>query len=425
MNITIQKTKVRRKRAYCVVQPLPPVTINGKTKYPVHRTYFKTEPEAKNEKKRLEEQVANTGQVWLELPGQEKNRIIQALRLAEQNGMDILAVLEGHTVEVRSYSPKLKDVRDKLVETLKNGNRSLRYLDGLKTVLDQFIKGREEQAIDKVTAEDVERHLNSKNVESRSTIRARLSRLFNFAKAKKWMRDNPCSELVSVKIEKPKPRIFSPEELDRALAFLSRPQAVTKTVTRKNKGGRGCNEGKRSVKQETVTYEQTQTVDYRHALPWFILSTGAGLRPEEAEWITRDQINFDEGWVAVEKTKRRQRRVVYPRPEVMAALKWSLEENGGELPINHETRLNACAKVRASLGWTEWYKDVTRHSGASNLLATYHAEDIADALGNSVKILLQDYKALVTRAQAERFWQTWAKLSAQSAIMVVADQKPA
>jgi hypothetical protein len=72
------------------------------------------------------------------------------------------------------------------------------------------------------------------------------------------------------------------------------------------------------------------TVSYAHAFPWWILSTGCGLRPEEADAIPRQQINFTEGWVQVIDSKQRNRpRTVYPRPEAMHALEWALE-NGGE-----------------------------------------------------------------------------------------------
>jgi len=46
------------------------------------------------------------------------------------------------------------------------------------------------------------------------------------------------------------------------------------------------------------------------AFAWFVLTSFAGLRPEEAEKTSWHHINFDEGWVRVEAqtTKVRQRR---------------------------------------------------------------------------------------------------------------------
>jgi len=59
--------------------------------------------------------------------------------------------------------------------------------------------------------------------------------------------------------------------------------------------------------------------EWTRALPWFLLSTFCGLRPEEALQTTHSDIHFDEGWIKVEAqtTKVRQRRIVYPKSEAL------------------------------------------------------------------------------------------------------------
>jgi hypothetical protein len=134
------------------------------------------------------------------------------------------------------------------------------------------------------------------------------------------------------------------------------------------------------------------------------------LRPEEAEKVEPGQINYTEGWVRVEISKVLQRRVVYPKPEVMAALKWSLE-NGGRLPLHPLARKRVLHRLREHLGWKVWHKDVTRHSAASYWLADCQsAAAVAESLGNSEKVLKRHYKALVTKEQAKDFWAAWAQL---------------
>ena len=62
--------------------------------------------------------------------------------------------------------------------------------------------------------------------------------------------------------------------------------------------------------------------------------------------------------------------------------------------------------LRAVLGWKAWKHDCTRHTAASNWLAECRsAADVATSLGNSETVLRKHYMALVTKKDAEKFWQ--------------------
>ena len=68
-----------------------------------------------------------------------------------------------------------------------------------------------------------------------------------------------------------------------------------------------------------------------------------------------------------------------------------------------------CNKFKAELAWPKWKKDVTRHSAATYMLATSSsAAAVATTLGNSETILKRHYLTLVTRADAQTFWKTFA-----------------
>jgi site-specific recombinase XerD len=162
-----------------------------------------------------------------------------------------------------------------------------------------LFKGLEEQRMDQVSLPQVETILQAKSLASRSTVRARLSTLFEFALRKRYRADNPCKLVEKVFYHKPPPQVFTIAQVKLAVKWL-RAKAP-------------------------------------HGLAWFALSTFCGLRPEEAEQtVPKRDIDFNEGLIRVEKqtTKVRQRRVVYPRPEAMAFLKWALSKKaGGGLPI--------------------------------------------------------------------------------------------
>jgi integrase len=243
-------------------------------------------------------------------------------------------------------------------------------------VLNQFARGRETVPIDKFTLADVEKFLDSKSLQYRATVRGKLSTLFNFCVRRGYRLDNPCSRLEPIKVTKAPPQIFT-------------------------------------VKQFATAAEWFKS-DQPKGLSWFALATLCGLRPEEAEKTTEADIHFKEGFVKVEAqtTKVRQRRVVYPKPEAMAFLEWSLK-NGGVLPIGKAARMKIISGrkskypgLRHALDFTAWPKDITRHTAASYWLASDgSAAHVADMLGNSERVLKRDYKALVTRAEAVEFWR--------------------
>ena len=63
------------------------------------------------------------------------------------------------------------------------------------------------------------------------------------------------------------------------------------------------------------------------------------------------------------------------------------------------------------LGFTDWPKDVLRHSCASYLMALWQdAGRVAAELGKSVNILLRHYRELVRKEDAERFWRIVPRL---------------
>ena len=143
------------------------------------------------------------------------------------------------------------------------------------------------------------------------------------------------------------------------------------------------------------------------AFGWFVLTTFAGLRPEEAEKTSWKEIDFQEGWIRVEAqtTKVRQRRVVYPHATALLWLQRA-KERSAELPIARQPRRRAIRGLRNLLGFAKWPKDVTRHSAATYWLAeTGNAAQIASALGHSENVLRKNYMALVTKNEAQEFWQ--------------------
>ena len=330
------------------------------------RSYQKSKQDAEFEAKRIQGEKEDSGSAWMDLPPRERQRLMMAWQAAKDRGLDLYELATG-TVTTKTDSVTLAKAIEQLLEAKQTAGRSGDYIAGLRINLGQFSKGRGGAKVDALSLGDVEAFLDTKAVASRSTLRSRLSTLFRFAVRRGWRTDNPCDRLEVVTVPHQPPAILTVDQTRTALNWL-RDSAP-------------------------------------HALPWFILSTFAGLRPEEAEKTRREDIHEQEGWIKVEAqtSKVRQRRLVYPLPCVMRALVGSLE--AGQLPIPSSTRRRALRGLRGKLGLPVWPKDLTRHTGASNWLAhCQSAAQVAESLGHSEMVLRRNYKALVTTEEAKQFF---------------------
>jgi len=353
--------------------------IRGQTKWAVHRiesgkrkrSFFDSKKAADAEASVLRSQQADVGDVWLTLPAAERQRLMQVHHEAQKLGVDLADLLADWKRAPRSTgaSPPLESVIAELLAAKAAAGRSPRYSVTLSIPLNQFAKGRERAAIASFGLRDVEQFLDSKGIHSRSTVRARLSTLFRFAVRRGYRPDNPCDRLEAVRVVKTPPTVLSIVQTKSCLDWLD------------------CKNPR--------------------AFAWFVLTTFAGLRPEEAEQTSWNEINFEEGWIRVEAqtTKVRQRRVVYPHATAMLWLRRARERKS-ELPLARQPRRRAIRSLRTLLGFAKWPKDVTRHSAASYWLAdSGQAAQIASALGHSESVLRKNYMALVTKTEAQKFWQ--------------------
>lgn len=332
--------------------------VNGKRV----RTFYATQQEAEAEAARIRVSMADTEEEWRQLTKADRDRIMAAWQEAQRRNVDLLkATMVADPREVPGDGPALGKVIDWLVNDKRQANRSPEYVDNLDLILGQFRRGREMTPFGLITVKDVSDYLASKKLASRSTLRSRLSTLFEYGIRHGYRSDNPCGKLEHITIPSTPPPIFTNAQVATCIQWLK--------------------------------------ANWPEGVWWFILTTACGLRPEEATRIKKKDVNINEGWVRVE-TGKTSRRVVYPRPEALVALK----RHPGK-PISKSTMKRIERELREVLKWEAWPKDITRHTAASNWLAVVRsAGEVAESLGNSERVLKRHYKALVTKADALEFW---------------------
>ena len=333
----------------------------------VRRKFFTAKDAAQAFAGRLRGDQIGIDDFWSGLSQSDREKMFSVWREAERRNLDLMALVTRPDAAATVASPSCSLVRREMVDAKETSGLSSDYVSSLSQIVKAFIKGRESVPMASVSFADVVTFMDAQNLRSKPTVRARLSTWFKFGLRRGYCPANLCERLDAVKVPKAPVRIFTPEEVETALAwFRKQPRAFG----------------------------------------WFVLSTFCGLRPEEAQKTRWAMVDFNEGWVRVEAqtSKVSQRRVVYPLPRALELLK-EAKRLKSELPLTSKQLQMERNGFRLELGLEEWPHDVTRHTAASMWLAlTGDAAAVAHALGHSERILHRNYKALVTRAEAERFW---------------------
>jgi integrase len=333
----------------------------------VHRKFFSGRDSADAHAATVRGDAISARKRLQALPQADQEHLFGIYTEATKRNISLASVVSLLPLTSKSESPAIETVLAEMEIAKRKAGRAGRYLHSLNVIGSGLMQGREKLAVDKFTVQDVERFLDSKNIQSRSTLRARLSTLFKFAVRRGYRSDNPCNQLESVTLAHVPPAILTVAETKKCLDWL-----------RLNP----------------------------RSLGWFVLSTFAGLRPEEAEKTSWREINFKEGWIRVEAqtTKVRQRRVVYPPPVAIAWLRVA-KRLKSSLPLGQRSRTRDRISLRGLLGWSEWKQDCTRHTAASMWLASCgSAATVGTALGHSESVLRRHYMAVVTKADAEKFY---------------------
>ena len=340
----------------------------------VHRKFFASKDAAESHAAMVRGDSVTARKRIALLPQTDIEQLLLVRDEAERKGISLSATLALMASGTPMLSPAIEDVLVEMELAKRNAGRAKDYLKSLSQIARMFFKGRERMAIDLFTVKGVELFLDSKNIQSRSTLRSRLSTLFKYAVRRKYRADNPCDQLETVSHVAAPPEIFTVKEIEKALKWLLKNP---------------------------------------RSLAWFALTTFAGLRPEEAQKTCWKDIHFKEGWIRVEAqtTKVRQRRIVYPLPVALEWLKRA-KRLKSELPLSPKKQLADRKALRKILGWKIWKQDVTRHTAASYWLAGKGetVKHVAKMLGHSEAICESRYKAVKTQKEAEEFWKVVSKL---------------
>ena len=356
----------------------------------VRRKFFKVKAAAEGYAAQLRGEQLGVNQFWSLLTQDEREGLFLIWREGKRRNVDWLALLGRMEAAGGVVSPGCGAVLTELIEAKRGAGRSKDYLTSVKAIVGRFIRGREAMPMRDVGFEMLRRHMDLISLAGRATVRSRLATWFKYGMRHGYCAANLCERLERAKVLAKLPEIFTPEQLRTCLEYLrtNPPEPNTPHKDRPKPGQ--CHAG----------------------AAWFILTAGAGLRPEEAMKVTAEMLHLDEERPFVELpaeiSKPGQWRLIYPLPEVVGALRWA-GENGAvqPFPLKHKSRL--LRRLRERLGWERWAHDVTRHSAGSYWLAvTNDQKHVVEMLGNSERIFRRHYKRPMPLATAKNYFKEFA-----------------
>ena len=336
------------------------------------RRWFKTKALAEAEADDLKFQQDTAGKVWLALSPQERTELISVHHDARKAGVSLRVALDafaanGQPVRGVTLGQAIKEC----IAAKRSSNYRTRYVRNLEYYLLQFARGRGATAVTLFTPALVEDWFTGRAeaFSTKASSKWKLSALFDFCWRAGYIEQNPVLKMAKVRVDRGVPQILSVERAGKVLNWTKRQSPEN--------------------------------------LPQIVLGLLAGLRPEESIKITWPKINLEAGVITIDAdvTKIRQRRIVHLMPSAVKWLKLSKSARG-RLPIPLMTRRRWLHKLRQMFGLERWHQDLLRHTCASMWLAEIQdAGKVAHELGNSAGVLLRHYRELVSREDAEKFWQ--------------------
>lgn len=311
----------------------------------------------------------------------QKNRRVALYDLTDAQRMDVLTAfdkLSGHAslTDAAEFfmshtapgggTRTVSEVLEEYLDTKKRANRRASTLSDIKMRIGRFADRFGDSPVHTVTTHDLETWLNDMGYTqiSRLNYRTAFTGFFNFAKKKKYVKENPAGDIERPIVDERTTEILTVRECGKLM--------------------------------RTVDHECPAMV------PYFALCVFAGIRPTETRGLDWRHIDLTKKIITVrpEVAKKRRQRLV----DISANLAEWLAPHRRDSGQIHFAR-NSFDEVRRLAG-VPWVHDILRHSfGSYHLAAHEDAMKTAMQMGHmQMGILYNHYRELVTREEANEFW---------------------
>jgi integrase len=351
-----------------------------------NRRFFKEKAEAETFMQFAKVQQENYGTAALSIPDALRVDAIECAELLQPFGVTLRDAAKFYAAHLKAItgSRKVREVVVDLLAARTADGMSPRYLGDLRVRLGRFALSFGEEMIAGISASRIDQWLRGLGVGAvtRNTFRRRLAVLFNFAKRRGYVTENPVADVERAKERETEIEILSVSEVARLLESASSDM-----------------------------------------LPFWAIGAFAGLRRAEIERLTWSEVDFDADVIEVKasKSKTASRRLVTIQPNLREWLAPYRTRVGRVCPVNSQRKIND-DRDRAGLR-AEWPQNALRHSFGSYHLAQFNdAAKLALEMGNSPATIFRHYRQLVKPKHAEGYWKITPAVGSKKVIQFAANK---
>jgi integrase len=350
---------------YWAIDGLP--RVNGKRK----RKFFRTKDAAERELATVKKKLCKEGEKALLIPDGLR---IEALdcrdRLKPYNASlkDAVSFFISHH-EAQKKSCSVQAAIDEYLKLQRLNRRSARHIGDLKYRLGAFGGTFGSRLISELSVHEVEGWLHGleQSPKSVNNFHTAASALFSFAVKRSYANSNPLDAIDKVRVPAKAPGILLPDECEKLL----------------NAAG-------------------------SELVPLLAIQAFCGVRSAETLRLRWSDIDVTRGFVqvAAEHAKGARRRLIEMPENLKEWLRPYSDRSGKLWPRSHMEFYRDLETARAKAGISKWPSNALRHSYASYHLAFHqNAAALALQMGHtSQAMIFSNYREVVTRQDAERYW---------------------
>jgi integrase len=341
------------------------------------RETFKTGEAAQTRAEQLRAAHANEGAAAFNLSADVRHEAAKAAEKLMPFKATITEAVDYYVDHVLAFrnTPAVNAIIAEIVETKRTNGRREKTILSFRTRCERFAKNFGERLLSSITPDEIRAWLTDETIHgtalgavSRVNYLVAIGNLFSYGLKRGYCDRNP-AKLVD-----------RPSRESGEVEFLTVEQIISLLLHAKG-------------------YE---------LVPYVALGVFAGLRPEkELRALDWPKINLGERTIRIDATlaKTRQRRVVEIGEALASYLVPYTKRRGPVVDMNTQEFRKRWESCRREAGVTPWRHDVMRHSYATYHLAAFNdIGKLSLQMGNSPQVIHSAYKGLVSKADAERFW---------------------
>lgn len=284
---------------------------------------------------------------------------------------DAVAHFVAHLERCR-VSITVAELTDRFITEKGRERKSARYISDLESRLGRFSADHGDRMAAEITTEEISSWLCALDAAPQTKVNFRrvLYSVFAYALTHRMIPDNPVRGSARPKV--------TPSEVE------------TLTVT-----------------EAAALLQAAATPERAEILPAEVICLFGGVRHCEVQRLDWRAVNFDTGFIEIKAVQAKggfKRRLVALRPTLRAWLEPHRRMAGPVWPAGERGRI-LHESAREAAGLVPWPHNALRHSFASYTLAVeQNAPALALEMGNSVKVIMRDYREVFTPAEGARFW---------------------